>query len=105
MLGEHAFDLAAVGEVGLDELKAVVALQLRKPGVLEIDVVIVVDVVEADDLVAARQQGPGGLRADETGDAGYEHLHSKNLPTRRRAGVLIAIVISGRRSPRLATPA
>ena len=43
---------------------------------LERDFVIVVQVVEADDFVAARQQAQGSGHADEAGGAGNENFHA-----------------------------
>ncbi len=47
-------------------------LQLREARLLQRDVVVLVEVVEADDLVAARQQLLRDVGADEAGRAGDE---------------------------------
>src|SRR5712671_4780462 len=79
---EHPFNLVAVGKIGLYEMKIVLSLQPRQTSKLEIDVIIIVEVIEADDVITTGKQGPCGLRADETGDARYQHLHAANLPIR-----------------------
>ena len=50
-------------------------LEPRQPRVLQLDVVVVVEVVEADHLVAARQQALRDVHADEAGGAGDEDFH------------------------------
>ena len=70
---------ARVEEVALVKLDAVgdereVALVQR--GRIE----RLVEVVEADDGVAARGEARGQVRADEPGDAGEKHLHATTLP-------------------------
>src|SRR5882672_3625539 len=47
-----------VGEVELHETKAALAVQLRQARALERDVVVVIEVIQSDDLIAARQQAP-----------------------------------------------
>ena len=79
--GKHSLDFLAVGEVGFYKMKIVLALQPRQTRELQIDVVIVVEVVNADDLVTAGDQRSCGLRADEARDAGNKNLHAIHLPT------------------------
>jgi len=73
--GLHA---GAVGHVHLHEAEARVRLQPGKARLLEGGVVVVVQVVEADHLVAAREQAQRGVHADKTGSAGDEDLHGGN---------------------------
>jgi hypothetical protein len=54
-----------------------------EPGLLEIDVVVVVEIVDADDRVAPVQQAKGQRVANESGGAGDENLH----------GVILVIVL------------
>ena len=56
-------------------LEAGVLGKARQPGLLEIDVVIVVEVVDADHLVAASQQDLGDMHADKAGGTGDENFH------------------------------
>ena len=72
-----------VGHVELDEAEALVRRQPRQPGLLEADVVVVVEVVEADDLIAARQQAQRGGHADEAGGAGEQNFHGWMRPAVR----------------------
>ncbi len=53
-----------------------------KPRLLERDVVIGVEVVDADHIVAARGEGAGAVVADEAGDPGDQY---PQLSPRRRA--------------------
>jgi hypothetical protein len=47
----------------------------REARLLERYVVVLVEVVETDNLVTARQQALRRVRADESGGAGHENLH------------------------------
>ena len=66
-----------VGEVLPQEGEAVSALgrEVGEAGFLEVDVVIVVHAINADDGVSARQQFGGEAVADEAGGAGDENFH------------------------------
>ena len=66
---------AAIGDVEALEGEIPETLEQRQPRLLQVDVVIVVEVVDADDLIAALEQGLGGVKADETGRAGDEKAH------------------------------
>ncbi len=81
---DHAFELlareqlrhaGAVREIQLHEAEARLLLELREARLLESDVVVVVEVVETDDLVAAREQLRRSMKADEAGRAGDQYLH------------------------------
>src|SRR5690606_27797744 len=78
------FHRRAVGQVGLHVGVARMVLEARQPRLLQGDVVVVVEVVEADDLVAARQQHLRDMTADEAGSAGDENLHAKYPETESR---------------------
>jgi hypothetical protein len=67
----------AVGQVDALEAELRAALEPRQPLALEPDVVVVVEVVDADHAVAARQQALRDAGADEAGDAGDEEVHGK----------------------------
>src|SRR6185369_2517916 len=66
-----------IREVDALEAEAVVELARKpfEPRLLQARIVIIVDVVDADNLVAALQQGASGRRADESCDAGDENSH------------------------------
>jgi hypothetical protein len=61
-------------DVDLVEPKAAV-LQLRKPIPLELHRIVGRQVVDADHLVAALEQAPRAMHADEAGDASDENFH------------------------------
>ncbi len=48
---------------------------LRQPVTLEADRVIVIEVVDADDLVPVAKKPPREMRSDEAGDPGEDDLH------------------------------
>jgi len=54
-----------------------------KPGALEVGVVIAVQIVDSDDLVAAIEQGTGRGCADETCNARDQYCH---VPAHRGGG-------------------
>ena len=66
----------AVGNVGLEEGEALVLAQRLQPGELQDRVVVVAEIVDADDRLATRQQGAGDVAADETRGAGDEDGHN-----------------------------
>jgi len=49
--------------------------QLIEPGALQVDIVVLVHGIEADNLPAIRKQSPAQMKADETGCPG-----DKNRP-------------------------
>ncbi len=84
----------AVGNVQLLEPEAGKCLELRNAGRFQPRIVIGVEVVEADDVIAVRQQAPRNVHADEPGRAGDENRlwHDRPFPRSRRcAGPLFAL--------------
>ena len=77
--GEQLRHAVAVGEIELDELEVSVALEDGEPRVLQRDVVVLVEIVEPDDLVAALEQQLRRVKADESGRAGDEYLQVASL--------------------------
>ena len=79
---ERGDEGGVVGEILPEEGEAVSALgrEVGEAGFLQIDVVIVVHAIDADDGVAARQQAGGEAVADETGGAGDENFHGSANP-------------------------
>ena len=53
----------------------ILVLELLQPVALQLDRVVVGEVVDADHLVAAREQPLRAVHADEAGDAGHQDLH------------------------------
>ena len=82
---EEVRHAAVVGEVELDDAEARQRLEAREAGALEVDVVVVVEVVEPHDLIAARDEALRDMRADEPGGARDEDLHAR-LTVARRPG-------------------
>src|SRR5205807_2752248 len=54
---------------------------LLEPRTLELDGVIGREIVDADDLVAAREQPPRAVHADEAGDPGDNDFHMRKIGT------------------------
>ena len=69
---EHRFP---VGDVGLEEGEALVLAQRLQPRELQHRVVVVAEIVDAEDLLAPRQQCPRDVRADEAGGTGDKNGH------------------------------
>jgi hypothetical protein len=67
--GEQRSHRRPVGEGPLDEAKIALPCEARQAGVLEANVVVVVEVVDADDRVTATKEALRGVHADETGRA------------------------------------
>ena len=63
--------------------KPACATQPVQPRLLQPHIIIVVQVVQADHAVAARQQRLGDMVADEPGAAGDQDLHGSGRATRR----------------------
>src|SRR5260370_1147890 len=74
-LGEERAHAVDVGDVDAAETEPAVLLQLLEARFLQRDVVVVIDVVDSDDLVAAGEQPRGDVVADESGRAGDEDQH------------------------------
>ena len=66
-----------------DELEVLVTLQRREPRVLQRDVVVLVEIVEPDDFVAALEQQLRRMEADESGRARDEYFQASFLRTIR----------------------
>src|SRR5690606_18058812 len=78
-----------IGEIDLHELEVRGRLELREPRTLQRDVVVLVKVVEADDLVAAAEELLRSVKADEAGGARHQYLQ-RILPSLiSRRGALV----------------
>ena len=78
-VGGEGFDQCRViGEILAQEGEALLAQfgERFEAGFFQADVVIVVDDIDADDAVAAREEADGEAVADEAGGAGDENLHA-----------------------------
>ena len=78
-LGEEPLHARPVGEIQLVEGKAGGALKLAEPRLLQLYVVIGIEVIEPDDLVASVEQRLGGMVTDEPGRAGDQDTH-RHIP-------------------------
>ena len=74
-LREQPGDAFPVDDVDFFKFETGVGAQARQPRLFQTDVVIVVEVVNADDAVAARQQPQRKGRTNEACSSGYEYLH------------------------------
>jgi hypothetical protein len=65
------------GEIRFDHMEAVamVLAQLRDPVALELHAVIIVEIIEADDRLATREQPLADMKADKAGRAGHQGRH------------------------------
>ena len=70
---DQAGEAAAVGEIEVMEAKALGAFEDGAAGVLEGDVVIVVEAVDPDHAAAAAEDGAADVEADEAGGAGDQN--------------------------------
>jgi hypothetical protein len=75
VLGDEFGDGVAVGDVAVMEAEAGPVADSVEPGLLEADTIIVVEGIDADDGVAAPEQGIGDVIADEAGAAGDQDFH------------------------------
>ncbi len=76
ILGQQGEQSLPVAHVGLDHAEVAVGGQPPLVGPLARRVIVVVEVVEADDRVATAQQALGQMAADETGRAGDQNRHT-----------------------------
>ena len=74
-LGEQLLHTSTVGEVQFVEGEALAPLKLGEAGMLQLYVVIGIEIVEADNLIAAVEQRLCGMVTDEAGGAGDQHTH------------------------------
>jgi len=65
----------AVADVGLEKGETPLLAQRLQPRELEHGVVVVAEIVDAEDLFAPRQQRPRDVRADEAGGTGDKNGH------------------------------
>src|SRR4029077_19864292 len=70
---ENGTSCYPVAEVDLMKGEAVAPLELGQEGAFQLWVVIGVQIVEADDDLAAVEQTPGDTESDESGGAGDEN--------------------------------
>src|SRR5258706_13496297 len=75
-VGKNLPDRLLIRDVELDETKTRAGSELREARLFQAYVVVAVQVVQADDLIAAREQLQRAMHADEPGRAGQQDLHA-----------------------------
>ena len=65
-VGKEIPHALSIGEIELDETKSFVRRQLGEPGLFQSHIVVVVDIVQADHLVATLQKAHGHMKSDES---------------------------------------
>jgi len=60
---------------GKSQSKALVLAQRLQPRELQCRIVVVAEIVDAENPFAPRQQSPRDVRADEAGNTGYKNGH------------------------------
>ena len=75
------FQRACVREVELIEAEAIaeIGAQPIEPGALQRRIVIIVEIIDADDLLAPRQKRASGRRANEASHPRDENRHASDL--------------------------
>ncbi len=74
-LGEDALDGSFIAQVGLVQRESRIRRQRRCVGSLPRWAVVIVEVVQPDDGIAASQQRFRQVTADKSGRAGHEDMH------------------------------
>src|SRR6267154_265634 len=72
---EQGLDAAAIDQIALDEAKLLVPLQYIEPRSFEARIVVIVQVIEPDYLIAARKQSLRDVKSNESCRAGDQDLH------------------------------
>src|SRR5699024_6799630 len=65
----------AIGEIRMDVCICGMIGKLRQARLFQLDIVIIAEIVEADDRITALQQPLCDMGADEAGGAGNQNLH------------------------------
>jgi hypothetical protein len=78
-LGKEPIHPGAVREIELGEAEALLRQEAIEPRLLELRVVVRIQVVEPDDLIAAVEQTMRSEAADEAGGAGDEYAHGTGM--------------------------
>jgi hypothetical protein len=89
VLGEHALDRLAVGQVRVHVRVRRVRRESCQARLLQAHVVVRVHVVEADHLVAAREQPQRHRRPDEARAAGHQDAHQSRPSTSARGSAYL----------------
>ena len=79
-LFHQRIECARLREVELRKPEPRSALETREPVALECDRVVRIQVVDADDLVAACEQALGAMHADKSRASGHQYAHLRQAP-------------------------
>ena len=71
--GEQLLKRIAVGDVRLNKSETGMCVELREPGLLEARIVVIIQVVNADHLMAFCQQSCAAMHADKASGACHEN--------------------------------
>src|SRR5438128_11012754 len=72
---DEAKHRVAIGNIKPGEPEAGIGVQPGKPSLLEGDIVIIVQIIDADDLLAAVQQRSANMETDKAGGTSEENRH------------------------------
>ena len=75
--GEGGIDRRAILQAGAYIGKARISEQPRQPRLLEADIVVVVEIIDADNRIPALQQAQRKGRTNKAGTAGKQDFHSR----------------------------
>src|SRR6185312_10404639 len=73
VLREQGLHRPAIGEVELDEAELGLTLKYGKPGLFQSRIVVMVEVIDADDGASASQQTLRDVKPDEAGSSCHEN--------------------------------
>ena len=74
-LSEQTFESFRVRKIHALETESGAAFELFQPVCLELNRIIVVEIVDADDRMAVRDQAAAEMKTDESGCAGDQYMH------------------------------
>ena len=80
LVGEQLVNSRLICQVDSPHVERVIPREDVRPRLFEADVVIIIEIIEPDDRIAAIEQTLRRVKADETGSPGDEDLHR---PTER----------------------
>src|SRR5579863_4392573 len=74
---QHGLQRTAFGKFHFVEGEVLVDAKLLQPGLFQRDRIVVVEIVDADDFLAALEQRSAGMHADKSGGAGEKNGHGR----------------------------
>ena len=61
------------------KVKSIARLQLREPGLFEIDVIVRTEIVDPDHFIATIEQSARSIKAYKTGGASHQKFHEEAI--------------------------